>query len=80
MTIELETLKNELMQLSVEYRVWLAQSLLDSLYEKDDADLNKQWLDEVRRRDGEIRNGITTCKPADQVLQQIREQLQCSPS
>ncbi len=80
MTVELETLKNELMQLSVEYRVWLAQSLLESLYEKDDVDLTKLWLDEVRRRDNEIKNGLASCLPADQVLQKIREQLQCSPS
>ncbi len=80
MTIELEMLKKELMQLSVEYQVWLAQSLLESLYGKDEADLTKLWLDDVRRRDNEIKNGAASCLPADQVLQKIREQLQCSPS
>jgi hypothetical protein len=78
MTVELEELKSELLTLSVESRVWLAQALFESLYEEPDADLTRLWLEEIRRRDAEIRNGVASCKPADQVLQEARKLLQCS--
>ena len=80
MTVELELLKSELVLLPIESRIWLAQSLIESLYEKADADFTRQWLEEIRRRDAGIRNGAASFKPADQVLQTIREQLQCSKS
>jgi len=80
MTIELEELKSELLTLPIQSRAWLAQTLIESLYEKTDADFTRLWLEEIRRRDSEIRNGVASCKPAAQVLQEAREQLQCSQS
>lgn len=80
MTVELELLKSELVLLPIESRIWLAQSLIESLYEKTDADAARLWLEEIRRRDTDLKNGAASFKPVDQVLQTIREQLQCSKS
>jgi hypothetical protein len=75
MTIELEELKSELLTLPIQSRAWLAQTLIESLYEKTDADFTKLWLEEIRRRGAEIRSSPASCEPANQVLQEAREQL-----
>lgn len=78
MTAELETLKDELMALPLEARAWLAQTLIHSLDQTADADVTGLWLEEIRRRDAEISNGLIVCKPAAQVLQEAQEQLPCA--
>lgn len=78
MTVELEKLKGELMDLPLESRAWLAQTLLHSLDHSADADASAEWLEEIRRRDAEISDGIAICKPLSQTLQETRDRLACS--
>lgn len=77
MTVELEKLKGELMELPLESRAWLAQTLLQSLDHFADADVSAEWLEEIRRRDAEISEGTAVCKPLSQTLQEARERLTC---
>lgn len=78
MTVELENLNNELLTLPPQSRAWLAQNLIASLDETNGEEVEALWLEEIRRRDAEIKNGTAQCKPAEQVLREAREQLQCS--
>ena len=78
MTVELEKLNSELLTLPPQSRAWLAQNLIASLDETNGEEVEALWLEEIRRRDAEIKNGTAQCKPAEQVLQEAREQMQCS--
>jgi hypothetical protein len=78
MSNELEKLKSELMALPKESRAWLAQSLIESLDESIDSDVNAMWIEEIERRDSEVQSGQVVCKTADEALKEIRERLKCS--
>ena len=77
MATDLEKLKDELLELPMEFRASLAQALIVSLDEEYDDDVERLWLEEIKRRDIEIRSGRASLKPADQVLQEARERLRC---
>jgi len=77
MSTEFEQLKNDLLMLPIESRASLAHALINSLDETVDEDAESLWLDEIRRRDDEIRTGKAKLKPADQVLREARELLRC---
>jgi hypothetical protein len=74
---EFEQLKEDLLALPVQSRASLAHALIESLDEDYDEDAETLWLDEIKRRDDEIRGGRAVLKPADQVLREARERLQC---
>ena len=78
MVTDLEKLKTELMALPSESPAMLAQTLLESLDDQVDPNAEALWLQEIRRRDSEIRNGTAKTKPAEQVLQEARDRLRCS--
>lgn len=83
MATELEKIKGELLALPLESRASLAHALIESLDETIDADVDvadveAAWIEEVRRRDAEIRSGAVKCKPAGQALEEARERLRCS--
>src|SRR5882724_12919062 len=78
MATDLEKIKTELMALPPESRAMLAQSLIESLDNEFDPAADALWLEEIRRRDLEIRNGTAKTKPAEQVLQEARDRLRCS--
>jgi hypothetical protein len=77
MATELEQLKEDLLALPVQFRASLAQALIASLDEGYDEDAGTLWLEEIKRRDNEIRSGRAMLKPADQVLREARERLRC---
>ena len=77
MATELEELKEDLLALPVHFRASLAQALIASLDEGYDEDAETLWLEEIKRRDNEIRSGRAMLKPADQVLTEARERLRC---
>lgn len=77
MSTEFEQLKEDLLALPVQSRASLAHALIESLDEDYDEDAETLWLDEIKRRDDEIRGGRAVLKPADQVLREARERLQC---
>ncbi len=77
MATELEQLKEDLLAVPVQYRASLAQALIESLDEGHDENAQTLWLEEIKRRDEQIRSGGAVLKPADQVLQDARERLRC---
>ena len=77
MATEFERLRDDLLTLPVESRASLAQALIKSLDDSVDDNAESLWLEEIRRRDAEIRSGTAKLKPADQVLREARELLRC---
>jgi hypothetical protein len=77
MATEFEKLKGDLLTLPVESRASLAHALIESLDDVVDEDAESLWMDEIRRRDTEIRAGTAKLKPLDQVLREARELLRC---
>lgn len=77
MATELEQLKEDLLALPPQSRASLAQALIESLDEGHDEDAETLWLEEIKRRDEEIKRGRAVLKPADQVLRDARERLRC---
>ncbi len=77
MATEFERLRDDLLTLPVDSRASLAQALIKSLDDSVDDNAESLWLEEIRRRDAEIRSGTAKLKPADQVLREARELLRC---
>jgi putative addiction module component (TIGR02574 family) len=72
-----EKIAAELMALPVSDRAMLAQRLIESLDEPVEpfAKVEEAWADEIARRTREIDKGLVECRPADEVLADIRKQL-----
>jgi Putative addiction module component. len=77
MATEFERLRDDLLTLPVDSRASLAQALIKSLDDSVDVNAESLWLEEIRRRDAEIRSGTAKLKPAEQVLREARELLRC---
>ena len=77
MAAEFEQLKNDLLMLPIESRASLARTLIQSLDESTDDQAESLWLEEVLRRDAEIRAGTAKLKPAEQALQEARDLIRC---
>ena len=73
-----EKITSQILSLPSEKRAELAEMLIQSLDEKEDEDVKKVWLMEIRRRDQQIRSGQAKLKSAEQVLRDAREQLRCT--
>jgi putative addiction module component (TIGR02574 family) len=54
-----------------EERLLLAHSLFDSIHEMD-ADVEQAWIQEIRRRCGEIDRGEVELIPAEDVFEEAR--------
>ena len=77
MVTEFERLKEDLLTLPPESRASLARTLIQSLDESVDDQAESLWLEEILRRDAEIRSGTANLKPAQQVLQEARDLIRC---
>ena len=77
MATEFEKLKDNLLALPIESRASLAHALIESLDDTVDENGESLWMEEIRRRDAEIRSGTANLKPAEQVLREARELLRC---
>ncbi|MCH8871692.1 addiction module protein [candidate division KSB1 bacterium] len=75
---QFEKITSETLSLPTVERAELAEILIQSLDEKEDEDIRSAWLQEIRKRDREIRSGKAVLKPVDQVLREAREQLRCT--
>jgi hypothetical protein len=75
MATEFERLRDDLLTLPVDSRASLAQALIKSLDDSVDVNAESLWLEEIRRRDGEIRSGTAKLKPAEQVLREARREI-----
>jgi putative addiction module component (TIGR02574 family) len=74
---ELEKLQADLLDLPFNSRATLARALIESLDEASDQDSETLWVDEIRRRDENLRSGKASARPVDEVLRDARERLRC---
>jgi putative addiction module component (TIGR02574 family) len=65
----------EVLALPERDRAFLARQLIASLDDTVDADAEMQWDDVIDRRSREIKEGKVSCRPVEQVLQDIRHKL-----
>ena len=56
-------------------RAFLARELIASLNDRVDADAETQWDEVLDRRSREIEDGKVSCRPVEQVVQDIRQAL-----
>ena len=70
--MSIEELKEEALRLSPEARAHLARELLASLDAMGEAEIEKLWIDEAKRRDEELDTGAARSYPADEVLTRAR--------
>lgn len=78
MTLSLEQLEAEVLELSPGERRRLIQVLsasLDDEIEDDAADVESAWAEEIRIRVEDYRAGRVQTVPSDQVLARLRDQL-----
>jgi hypothetical protein len=69
---EFKQLRNDLLIFPVESDDALAQSLIESVDAVVDENDEGLWLEEIGRRDAQLRDGTATPKPVDQVMQEAR--------
>jgi hypothetical protein len=73
MATEFEKPRDDLLTLPVQSRASLAQSLIESLDDAVDENAEILWLEEIGRRDFEIRARPANLKPVGQVLHWSRK-------
>lgn len=67
-----ESIEKELLRLEPEARAKLVHSLVKSLGNLSETELNSLWLDEAERRDAELESGSVKAVSGDEVLNRIR--------
>jgi putative addiction module component (TIGR02574 family) len=72
-TISYEKVKDDALHLPLEDRSRLASRLLESL--DDDDDVSPEWLEEIRRRVKEMKDGTAIMIPHDEVMANVRASL-----
>ena len=75
MTRDISELREELDKLSPKQKAELARTLIDSLDEDLDDNLQQLWLDEARRRYEAYRRGEISSRPAAEVFARVRARL-----
>ena len=65
----------EVLALAEQDRAFLAHQLIASLDETVDADAEAQWNEVIDRRSREIEQGKVSCRPVEQVVENIRNEL-----
>ncbi len=65
----------EMLALPEEDRAFLARYLIASLDGTVDADAETQWGEVIDRRSRQIEEGNASCRPTEQVVQDIRNKL-----
>lgn len=66
---------SEVLALPEKDRAFLAHQLIASLDETVDADAEVHWQQVIDRRSREMEEGKVSCRPVDQVIKNIRDQL-----
>jgi len=72
MPLTLEQLTAEALQLPVESRALLADTLVESLDSAEDDEIQRLWTAEAIRRRDEVRSGRVQRIPGEQVLDEVR--------
>lgn len=65
----------EVLALPERDRAFLARRLIASLDDTVDADAETQWDEVIDRRSREVEEGKVSCRPVEQVVQDIRKKL-----
>jgi len=65
----------EMLALSEQDRAYLARQLIASLDDAGDVDAETQWHEVIDRRSREIEEGKVSCRPVEQVVEEIRNKL-----
>ena len=65
----------EVLALPEKDRAFLARQLIASLDDAVDTDAETQWKTVIDRRTREIEEGKVSCRPVEQVVQDIRQKL-----
>ncbi len=65
----------EVLALPEQDRAYLARQLIASLDDTVDADAETQWQEVIGRRAREIEEGKVSCRPVEQVVQDVRVKL-----
>ncbi len=72
MSLTLDQITDEAMQLPAESRVLLADKLVESLDSEEVDEIQRLWAAEAIRRRDEIRSGRVKAIPGEQVLDEVR--------
>ncbi len=75
MSAEIDELEAKIRSLSGEARAELIRALIADLDGPADADAERAWLEEARRRQREIVDGSVKTVPADRVFANLRSRL-----
>ena len=75
MTRDISELREELDELSPKQKAELARTLIDSLDEDLDENVEQLWLDEAARRYEAYRRGEISSRPAAEVFTRVRARL-----
>ena len=75
MSLTIDQITTEAMQLSVSSRAELAEKLVRSLDFSEDDDLQRIWATEAIRRRDDVRSGRVKTIPGEQVLAEVRQML-----
>ena len=67
-----ESIEREMLRLEPEARAKLVHSLVKSLGNLSETELDSLWLDEAERRDAELESGSVEAVPGDDVFKRIR--------
>jgi adenylate cyclase len=70
----LHEFEHDALTLSANDRAHLAHTLLMSLENLPDEDVERLWLEEAIRRDDNIDAGLSALIPADEVFKRLKEQ------
>ena len=69
----LQEIEHEALALSPAERAHIAHTLLESLEDLQEDEIERLWLDEISRREDAIDAGHVSLVPADEVFQRLQE-------
>jgi len=75
MITDFKKIQHSALELDEKHRAELAKSLINSLEEHIDEDIEQAWIDEVKRRKAEIKSGKVTPISGQEVHKVARELL-----
>jgi hypothetical protein len=75
MDVDWKEFKERALQLPIRERALLAEHLIASLEEADDAEVERLWVEEAERRYREYNTGELSGRPAEEALRDARSSL-----
>jgi len=69
-----DTIIEQVLHLPRESRAFFAEKLLESL-DHEEFEVSPEWMEEIRRRCGEIDDGAVDLIPADQVFEELGREI-----